>query len=456
MKKDMPNGRIERIHFLLPQIMKRLFFGGRQKQEHPEITIAQIRTLHVLMENDNCTMGELSDRASVTLGTMTNTVNRLVRNKLVKRTRSAKDRRLVQVRLTETGKAIIEEHQQRCKEQLAEAIQRLEEEDQERLLTAFSDIYSIVIKIEKTIIAVFVIFLLYFSPARADESLSLDLEESIKLALTNNRLIHAGQKDMALAREKIKEAKTVFLPQLSLGSSYTRMNEPAPTSEEIYEHQLNLSQFLLDGGQARALYEQTRTGLSLSKWQHEETKQELIFQVKKAYFGLLGTEKLKEVAMESVRQLAAHLEAVEKHVEVGILSSVELLRAEVELARAQANLIEAENGLSLAKASFNSLLGREVEVEVKIEDLPGPAVAELPSTLLKQRPELEQRAEGIKIAGLGLAAAQKSRFPVLSAFASYSRGGDELFGNEDSWMTGLALSCDLWDWGRKRSRIEQD
>jgi len=82
-------------------------------------------------------------------------------------------------------------------------------------------------------------------------------------------------------------------------------------------------------------------------------------------------------------------------------------------------------------------------------------VAELPSTLLKQRPELEQRAEGIKIAGLGLAAAQKSRFPVLSAFASYSRGGDELFDNEDSWMTGLTLSCDLWDWGRKRSRIEQ-
>ena len=310
-------------------------------------------------------------------------------------------------------------------------------------------------RLKKTTIATLVILIFWLSSALAQEPLSLDLEESINLALTNNRLIHAGQKDMALAREKIKEAKTVFLPQLSLSSSYTRMNEPTPTSEEIYEHRLSLSQFLLDGGQARARYEQIKTGISLSKWQYEETKQELIFQVKKAYFGLLGIQKLKEIARESVEQLAAHLEVVEKHVEVGILSSVELLRAEVELARAQANLIEAENGLSLARASFNSLLGREVEVGIKIEDLPGPSVVELPSTL-KQRPELEQMAEGIKIAGLGVKAAQKSRFPILSAFASYSRGGDELFGNEDSWMTGLALSCDLWDWGRKRSRIEQD
>ena len=117
--------------------------------EHPDITIAQIRALHILMENDNRTMGELSDRAYVTLGTMTNTVNRLVRNKLVKRTRSTKDRRLVRVQLTPYGKGIIEEHQQKCKDQLAKIIQRLEEDDQKRLLADFEDIYSIVAKIEK-------------------------------------------------------------------------------------------------------------------------------------------------------------------------------------------------------------------------------------------------------------------------------------------------------------------
>lgn len=312
-------------------------------------------------------------------------------------------------------------------------------------------------RLKKTTIATLVISIFWLSSASAQEPSSLDLEESIKLAITNNRLIHASQKDMALAREKIKEAKTVFLPQISRSSSYTYLDEPSPISlqDQIYEHQLNLSQFLWDGGQARTRYEQVKAGLSLSKWQYEETKQEFIFQVKKAYFGLLGAQKLREVAEESVKQLRAHYEMVEKHIEVGILSSVELLRAEVELARAQANLIEAENGLSLAKASFNSLLGREEDVEVKIEDVPKPPpVAGLPP-ILKQRPELEQMAENIKIAGLGIKAAKKSRFPILSAFASYSRTGDEFFGNEDSWMTGLTFSYDLWDWGRKRSRIRQ-
>ena len=149
MEKETVDSRAERIHFLLPQIMENLFFGGRQKLEHPDITITQIRTLHVLTENDNCTMSELSDRAFVTLGTMTTTVNNLVKNKLVKRIRSTKDRRLVRVQLTDYGKEIIQEHQQRCKEQLAGVIQGLEEEEQERLLTAFSDIYSIVTRIKK-------------------------------------------------------------------------------------------------------------------------------------------------------------------------------------------------------------------------------------------------------------------------------------------------------------------
>ncbi|MEK9150176.1 MAG: MarR family transcriptional regulator [Candidatus Desantisbacteria bacterium] len=148
MEKDI-SSQIERISLLLPQIIKSLFFGERQRLEHPDITIAQIRALHILMENDNRTMGELSDRAYVTLGTMTNTVNRLVRNKLVKRTRSTKDRRLVRVQLTPYGKGIIEEHQQKCKDQLAKIIQRLEEDDQKRLLADFEDIYSIVAKIEK-------------------------------------------------------------------------------------------------------------------------------------------------------------------------------------------------------------------------------------------------------------------------------------------------------------------
>jgi len=149
MEKETVASRAERIYFFLPKIMENLFFGTRQKLEYPDITITQIRTLRILVENDNCTMSELGDHACVTLGTMTTTVNHLVKNKLVKRIRSTQDRRLVRVQLTDYGKEIIQEHQQRCKEQLAGAIQGLKEEEQERLLTAFSDIDSIVTKMKK-------------------------------------------------------------------------------------------------------------------------------------------------------------------------------------------------------------------------------------------------------------------------------------------------------------------
>lgn len=135
-----------------------------------------------------------------------------------------------------------------------------------------------------------------FSPALAQEPLSL--EKSIALALKNNRLIHLAQKDVALAEAKIKEAKTVFLPQASLSSSYTRFDETPPlaTSDQTYEHQLGLSQFLFDGGRAWAVYGQAKANISLSKWQYEQEREELIFQAKKAYFELLIAQKLRELA----------------------------------------------------------------------------------------------------------------------------------------------------------------
>lgn len=145
---------------------------------------------------------------------------------------------------------------------------------------------------------------------------------------------------------------------------------------------------------------------------------------------------------------------VEGHIQVGILASVKLLRTKVELANAEQNLIEASNGLSLARTSFNNLSGRDIDAEVSVKDMPEMPEAGLACTL-KMRPELKQIADSVKIAALGVRANKRSRFPVINAFASYNWTGDELFPDEDSWMAGLTLNWDIWDWGRKGSTISQ-
>ena len=67
------------------------------------VTPAQWQVLVVLWETDGLTQKELSQRVAVETATLSRTVDRMERDGLVTRDRSATDRRQVHVRLTEYG-----------------------------------------------------------------------------------------------------------------------------------------------------------------------------------------------------------------------------------------------------------------------------------------------------------------------------------------------------------------
>ncbi len=73
-------------------------------------SLAQIHTLEVLGSHGAMRMKELANRLSITTGTLTVQVEKLVQAGLIERQSIAGDRRSVQVALTEAGKAVFHEH----------------------------------------------------------------------------------------------------------------------------------------------------------------------------------------------------------------------------------------------------------------------------------------------------------------------------------------------------------
>ena len=71
------------------------------------LTIAQLRVLHILREQDGITVSALAARLNVTPATTTGLTDRLVREKLIYRTEDPTDRRLVRLHLTEEGGRIV-------------------------------------------------------------------------------------------------------------------------------------------------------------------------------------------------------------------------------------------------------------------------------------------------------------------------------------------------------------
>jgi len=213
----------------------------------------------------------------------------------------------------------------------------------------------------------------------------LSLSESIDLALKRSVLIHAVREGVKGAEAQRKEAFTGFLPKFSTSYSYNRLNEeptfnfpgapsgiPASTiktgTKENYAWTIEVRQPLFAGGGILANYEASRIGAEIVRLEETATVQDLVQEVKIAYFNILKAGRIDAVARQSVERLTAHRDTAQGFYDVGIIPRNDLLYAEVELANGRQFLVRAENSLEMAKSKFNTLLRREINAPVEIED----------------------------------------------------------------------------------------
>ncbi len=88
------------------------------------------------------------------------------------------------------------------------------------------------------------------------------------------------------------------------------------SDDEIYDYNLGFIQPIFHGGLIPA-YQLQKENLKASQNSFEAVQNDLIMEVKKAYFQVLETEKLKQVAEEAVEQVKAHLDVVEAYFKGG-------------------------------------------------------------------------------------------------------------------------------------------
>lgn len=84
------------------------------------------------------TMTEVADRVGVTVGTLTTSINRLVKKEYVTRNRSKEDRRFVEIELTRKGKLAYRVHESFHNEMVEYMIEELSNEDYEILIASLT------------------------------------------------------------------------------------------------------------------------------------------------------------------------------------------------------------------------------------------------------------------------------------------------------------------------------
>ncbi|MDY0396903.1 MarR family winged helix-turn-helix transcriptional regulator [Virgibacillus halophilus] len=140
---------METVTDLIPILEKRIRHisgaikqSGRKILKNYPITSPQFIALQWIIEEDNLTIGELSNKISLAFSTTTDLVDRLEKNGLVQRTKDESDRRVVRIIPLEKGKAIINEVIEKRREYLGEVIGSFTTEQAEALDELLEQLYE--------------------------------------------------------------------------------------------------------------------------------------------------------------------------------------------------------------------------------------------------------------------------------------------------------------------------
>ncbi len=334
---------------------------------------------------------------------------------------------------------------------------------------------------KKYLVTFFMPIFLIVSPSVAAAQAPLTLAESIDIALKNSFVLNIAKEGTKSATAQKREAMTGFLPKFSTSYSYRRLNEepqisfpgygPIPPfgisygTKDNYNWVIEAKQPIFAGGGILANYQASRIGADVASVEEIAKYQDVVQDVKIAYFDVLRAQRVLEAADQSVKMLEAHRNVADNYFQVGFIAKNDLLQAEVELANGRQTLIRAQNAVDMAKARFNTLLKRRIFEPVEVVDALNyqpleQSMEECLAIAKQNRPELKVAALKAEQASKAVWMARSELFPSLSLVGNYTRFGDEAsvsgskFQDAESWYVMAVASWNFWEWGKTKFRVD--
>ncbi len=344
--------------------------------------------------------------------------------------------------------------------------------------------------------------------AMCNRSIALEtLEQAWASAQQVDHTVAAAAAREAAAGHGLAAAEARRLPNVSLTAGYTRLqSEPAAAitipalhinglpfaQDEAYSAAVSFSAPLFTAGRisngiaaAGAMTDAARAASALSR-------QELKLAVAEAYVTVLRAQRLNGVAVSHVTAIARHADDVEQLYRQGYAARHDVLASQVALADARQQALQAANGVALAGAAYNRLLGRAQDAPTELAELneaaepPATGAAPAPGALAAAGTAPAGTEAGMPaIAGKGhdlasmIAAgrARRSELDQLGAQETALRrqsdsvaaqrapqvglnGGwgklqNRYLVEDKGWWIGVALKWDLFDGGQLRRESAQ-
>ncbi|MBA4374539.1 MAG: TolC family protein [Thermodesulfovibrio sp.] len=341
--------------------------------------------------------------------------------------------------------------------------------------------------------------------------LTLTLQECVDVALENNHARPASKFAVEIAEAQHLQALSSYWPQVALRASFNYMDEdpnfifptnsislPAsafnvntplgPLPVNIPAQSFNLPEQnvklmnksslitslsatypLYTGGLREAIARQARSGLEAAKQDAKRTDLQVIFDVKRMYYGALLAGELYRIGRDAMDRMEVTLELTEKLYKSGSgkVKKTDYLRNKSVVEGLRTGVFFLKANEDIAIAALTNAMGLDWNSAIKLSETNIPFfpyhanLRDVVSNAYLFNPDWARLQEGLKAAEARLDAAKSGHLPKIAMVGnliniqnSYDKGLHTP-DNKNAWSMGLVLELPLFNGFRTQEEIRE-
>jgi outer membrane protein len=313
--------------------------------------------------------------------------------------------------------------------------------------------------------------------SQAHISGELTIEDCLKLALSDNKVLQRVVEEKEIARGERLKSYSAILPTVGLTADYHRLDEASSISipgsggnitlgdVDNYSVGLRVTQPVFSGEAIPAKIHAGRLFSLLTDQTVRSAVQDVIYAASHSYYDVLLDQHLVQITADAVRSAQAHLEDVEKKRQGGVASGFDVLRAEVELSNFQAELIRNKNTINVAKTNLLKVMGVSQDSDIALADELNYSPLEMTAekaveAAYRNRPDLFDREFNIRYQKELLKLARSRYWPTISGYYQDTWSKPDPHNSMEiewgrMWQAGLMATLPIFDGFSREGEIIQ-
>ncbi|WP_440905059.1 TolC family protein [Catenovulum sp. SX2] len=295
----------------------------------------------------------------------------------------------------------------------------------------------------------------------ADWLQSSMLEELLDRALTENFDVQLKRLELAKAEQRLVQAGSSLWPDADLSFRSSRAKSIGSDGAEYstsFNPSLSLSYDIDIWGKLSRAEQIAQLSYQKAKIDLESAELNLVTQVTQLWFNKAAQVQTYQLLQKRFENVQSNLDIIENGYKSGLNSALDVYLTRNSLESEKSTLVQQQQAIEATNRRLQVLLGnyplKELQTDINLDDLSYQFPNELPSELIKARPDIKQAWINVLIDDAYLAIAHKNRFPGIRLTADLSDRKSslaDLFSGSLVWSLSASITQPLFRAGELKA-----